>query len=105
LPAAITWIAGAGGAAVVAHPGRYRMDERLLFQFLEDFIESGGIGIEVVCSNQKPDQINRFAGIARKYGLQASAGSDFHSPKSNRELGRLAPLPVDVVPVWQNRDW
>lgn len=105
LSEAITWIDESGGEAVVAHPGRYQIDESLLFRFLEEFIESGGIGIEVVCSNQKPDQINRFAGIARKYGLQASAGSDFHSPNSNRELGRLAPLPADVVSVWQDRDW
>jgi predicted metal-dependent phosphoesterase TrpH len=105
LPETIDWITGAGGAAVVAHPGRYRIDENQLDQLLEDFVEAGGIGIEVVCSNQKPDQIERFAGIARKYGLQASAGSDFHSPKSNRELGRLAPLPEYVIPVWKNRDW
>lgn len=105
LPEAIGWITGAGGAAVVAHPGRYRIEENQLDQFLEDFVESGGIGIEVVCSNQKPDQIDRFAGLARKYGLQASAGSDFHSPKSNRELGRLAPLPEGVIPVWRDRDW
>ena len=105
LAEAITWITDAGGQAVVAHPGRYKIGETLLYQFLDEFVETGGIGIEVVCSNLKPDQINRFAGIARKYGLQASAGSDFHSPRSNRELGRLAPLPENVVPVWQDRDW
>lgn len=105
LAEAIDWITGAGGVAVVAHPGRYKIDEIQFDGFLEDFVESGGIGIEVVCSNLKPDQIKRFAGIAKKYGLRASAGSDFHSPKSNRELGRLAPLPEDVVPVWQDRDW
>jgi len=105
LAEAITWIVGAGGEAVVAHPGRYKIDEILFYRFLGEFVESGGSGIEVVCSNLKAEQINRFAGFAREYGLKASAGSDFHSPRSNRELGRLAPLPEDVVPVWQGRDW
>ena len=105
LAEAIAWISGAGGKAVIAHPGRYKISEALLYKFLGEFVDSGGIGIEVVCSNLKPEQINRFAGIAREYGLKASVGSDFHSPTSNRELGRLAPLPEYVVPIWQDRDW
>ncbi|MCP3871017.1 MAG: PHP domain-containing protein [Gammaproteobacteria bacterium] len=102
---AVTWIKDAGGKAVVAHPGRYRMSEVELHRFLNDFIDAGGYGIEVVCSNLDPVQIDRFARVARTYGLRASKGSDFHSPSSRRELGRLAPLPQDLTPVWQDQHW
>ena len=31
----------------------------------------------------------------------ASRGSDFHSPEESRtDLGRLAPLPSQLTPVW-----
>ena len=42
--------------------------------------------------------------VARRYGLLASRGADFHGPDESRvDLGRLPPLPKDVVPVWH--DW
>ena len=101
---ALGWILGAGGTPVLAHPGRYRLNDTALWALIEEFREAGGTGIEVVCGSHTSDQYGRFAGIAREFGLRASRGSDFHGPgESHVELGRLPPLPDAVVPVWY--DW
>ncbi|MBP8307437.1 MAG: PHP domain-containing protein [Burkholderiaceae bacterium] len=101
---ALGWILGAGGTPVLAHPGRYRLNDTALWALIEEFREAGGTAIEVVCGSHTRDQYGRFAGIAREFGLRASRGSDFHGPgESHVELGQLPPLPDAVVPVWY--DW
>ncbi len=101
---AVSWIRGAGGIAVVAHPGRYGFDDVALDAFLAEFKRYGGVGIEVVTGSHTVDEYARFAVVARNYGLLASRGSDFHAPgESHTELGALPPLPPSVVPVWH--DW
>jgi len=101
---AVAWIRGAGGVAVLAHPGRYRLDETGLWSLIAEFRDSGGEGIEVVSGSHSRDQYRRFAQVAREFGLRASRGSDFHGPDESRvELGSLPPLPDALVPVWQ--DW
>jgi predicted metal-dependent phosphoesterase TrpH len=65
LAQAVGWIAASGGIAVLAHPGRYPMND------------------------------------AQRYGLLASAGSDFHgTEESRRDLGDLPALPDGCAPVW-----
>jgi predicted metal-dependent phosphoesterase TrpH len=98
---AISWITGAGGAAVIAHPMRYKLTANWLNRVLAAFKEYGGEGMEIVCGRNSPDDTIRSALFARKHGLLASQGSDFHEPNKWVELGRLAPLPGDIVPVWQ----
>jgi predicted metal-dependent phosphoesterase TrpH len=99
---AVTLIIGAGGVAVLAHPGRYRLHELALDQLLREFRLAGGIAIEVVTSNHSPDQTRRFGQLALEHGFEGSRGSDFHGPgeAENVELGRVAPLPAALVPVW-----
>ena len=98
---AIAWIRGAGGIAVLAHPGRYDLDDLGLSALIDDFRGLGGRGIEVITGSHTPDEYVKFAGIARATGLLASRGSDFHSPdESNVELGELPDLPADLTPVW-----
>ena len=101
---AVAWITGSGGAAVIAHPGRYSLDTAQMRQLLAEFRDLGGAAIEVVTSSHTPHQYAAFAAHARQFGLAASAGSDFHSPaESYHDLGRLPPLPAGCVPVW--REW
>jgi 3',5'-nucleoside bisphosphate phosphatase len=45
---AIGWIRGAGGQAVLAHPGRYKVDERGMRRLLAEFRDAGGEAIEVL---------------------------------------------------------
>jgi hypothetical protein len=102
LEEAVGWISGAGGTAVVAHPGRYRMSGAQMRSFLDDFKEVGGRGIEVTCGSHSPDHVMHFARLARHYEFHASRGSDFHGPEESYvDLGKLPQLPEDLKPVWR----
>jgi len=101
---AIQWIKGAGGRAVVAHPGRYDLSALQMSAFLDEFKQFGGVGIEVVTGSHTPDQFDEYAKVAQHYGFLASRGSDFHGPgESMTELGALPPLASNLTPVWH--DW
>lgn len=104
LAEAVGWIRGAGGIAVVAHPGRYDFSDLELDAFLTEFKRQGGVGIEVVTGSHTEEEFGRFAKIARQYDFLASRGSDFHAPgESHNDFGALPPLPPDLTPVWH--DW
>ncbi len=99
---AIRWITTAGGVAVVAHPGRYKMSGGDMRRFLDDFKDLGGQGLEVTCGSHSPDNVMHFARLARHYALYASRGSDFHGPEESYvDLGKLPQLPEDLKPVWR----
>lgn len=102
LPQAIDWIHGAGGVAVLAHPGRYKVEgERGMRRLLDDFTAAGGDAIEVLSPSHTAAQSAQFATHARVRGLAASTGSDYHGPgESWLDLGDLPPLPAGVEPVW-----
>jgi predicted metal-dependent phosphoesterase TrpH len=101
---AVGWIRGAGGIAVMAHPGRYRISSMARDLLLGEFRDAGGQGIEVVSGSHTPDQYAQYAQVAIRFGLWASRGSDFHGPGESRcDLGSLPPLPRSLRPVWQ--DW
>jgi hypothetical protein len=104
LKQAVTWIRGAGGVAVLAHPGRYKFDEIALDAFLNEFKQLGGTAVEVVTGSHTVDEYDQYAKVAKSYGLLASRGSDFHGPgESHIDLGALPPLPSGLLPVWH--DW
>jgi predicted metal-dependent phosphoesterase TrpH len=101
LPQAVGWIHGAGGQAVLAHPGRYGISATRMRQLLGEFRDLEGDAIEVVSPSHTAEQYAEYATYARTFGLKASCGSDFHAPgESWIELGDLPPLPVGVDPVW-----
>lgn len=102
LEQAVQWITGAGGLAVVAHPGRYWLEPREMEAFLAEFKGYGGRGIEVLSSSHNPDKVEIFADYARRFDLLASRASDFHAPgESWTDLGKLPDLPADLKPVWR----
>jgi predicted metal-dependent phosphoesterase TrpH len=99
---AINWIIQSGGVAVLAHPLRYKLTASWMKRLLAAFKDAGGQGIEVVTGRYNSDEINLAAGYAKRFELAGSVGSDFHSPANQWvELGRLAPLPEDIKPVWE----
>ena len=101
LEAAVGWIKAAGGVAVVAHPQRYKLTGSWLGRLLREFKEAGGEAMEVIAGSASPGDIQSSAAAARRYGLLASVGSDFHSPGNIwLKLGRLPELPKDLTPVW-----
>ncbi|AKJ67386.1 PHP domain-containing protein [Pandoraea thiooxydans] len=99
---AVTWIRGAGGVAVIAHPGRYRYSALEFQALFDEFKALGGEGIEVVTGSHSPEQYRYYADVARRLDLLASRGSDFHGLTDGRaSIGRLPALPEGLVPVWQ----
>lgn len=101
---AVGWIKGAGGVAVIAHPGRYAYDDMQFSELYAAFKDAGGTGIEVITGSHTPDQYAEYARVAKRHGFLASIGSDFHGPGESRvDLGALPALPADLVPVW--KDW
>ncbi|ACR29522.1 3',5'-nucleoside bisphosphate phosphatase [Burkholderia glumae] len=99
---AVGWIRAAGGEAVIAHPGRYSYTPVEFDALFGEFIDLGGRAIEVVTGSHTPDQYRQYADVARRYGFEASRGSDFHAPgESVVEFGSLPPLPPDLTPVWE----
>jgi predicted metal-dependent phosphoesterase TrpH len=104
LAEAVGWIRGAGGRAVIAHPGRYKYTPLQFAALFDEFLQLGGEGIEVTTGSHTVEEARQYAEVARRYGFLASRGSDFHSPKESRiDLGRLPSLPSDLKPVWH--DW
>jgi predicted metal-dependent phosphoesterase TrpH len=84
---AVTLVRGAGGVAVLAHPGVYR-HVKDLDQLFRTALVAGVKGLEVSYP-QDPDDpygagsralIDRFARVARDFGWVATGGDDFHGP-------------------------
>ena len=98
---AVDWIHAAGGQAVIAHPGRYKLSNVELRALITEFRDLGGDALEVVSPSHTPAQYAEFAALARAFGLKASCGTDFHGPGESRlDFGELPPLPAGVDPVW-----
>lgn len=98
---ALRWIDGAGGIAVIAHPGRYRLSRAELRTLFGAFKDQGGRGIEILSGSHKDEEVREFSRIAREFGFLASRGSDFHGPgESWIDLGKMPDLPEDLTPVW-----
>ncbi len=102
LEQAVKLIKAAGGTAVIAHPARYKLGMLNTRTLLKEFISYGGESIEVVTGSHAQPDFTKYAGIAEKYKLKASRGSDYHGTGvSFMEMGRLPALPNNCVPVWQ----
>lgn len=99
---AVSWITGAGGMAVIAHPARYKFTPNEEFALFTEFKALGGQGVEVVTGSHTVAEYAIYAEAAREFGLAASRGSDFHSPdESHTELGTLPFLPANLTSVWE----
>lgn len=104
LEQAVKLIKAAGGTAVIAHPARYKLGMLNTRALLKEFMSYGGEAIEVVTGSHAQPDFTKYAGIAEKYKLKASRGSDYHGTGvSFMEMGRLPALPNNCVPVW--RGW
>jgi predicted metal-dependent phosphoesterase TrpH len=98
---AVGWIAGAGGIAVIAHPGRYKFSANEEYALFSEFKAHGGRGVEVVTGSHTTADFAKYTDTALEFGLYASRGADFHSPaESHTDLGTLPPLPASLTPVW-----
>lgn len=99
---AVQIITEAGGVAVLAHPGRYKLEEWKLQALLDEFKKSGGKAIEVTTGSHKPEHVPIFAKIAAEQGFWASTGSDFHFPERKVPIGMQGDLPQGLDPIWMH---
>jgi predicted metal-dependent phosphoesterase TrpH len=74
---AIDLIHTSGGAAVLAHPGLYEQDDLIPL-----LVSKGLDGIEVNHPDHTEAAKEKYQAMAEKYGLIATAGSDFHGERN-----------------------
>jgi predicted metal-dependent phosphoesterase TrpH len=90
----------AGGIAVLAHPLYYQLTNSKLKRLLQDFVESGGEGLEVLNGYQNPDKTRYLCLLCKEFKLKASIGSDFHHPKQWMKLGCDSAQLSSIENVW-----
>ncbi|HWB82759.1 MAG TPA: PHP domain-containing protein [Bryobacteraceae bacterium] len=92
-------IRDAGGIASLAHPVRVRGDVPTMFP---ELCEAGLNAIEAYHSDHGPTDVELYLGLAKRYGLMVTGGSDFHgSVKPGVRLGTGCngnlQIPADLV--------
>lgn len=78
---AIELIHGAGGLAVMAHPGLNRTDS-----IIPGLVEAGMDGIECFHSKHPPKTSEHYLQLAAKYNLLVTGGSDCHGLSKGKPL-------------------
>jgi predicted metal-dependent phosphoesterase TrpH len=85
---AIALIHAAGGCAVLAHPMFIPVEGRQLEPLVDTFLALGLDGMECWCGGSDNATVDRLLTLARRKGLIATGGSDFHQPGTGPTLGR-----------------
>ena len=75
---AVELILGAGGVPVLAHPILYHMGDDRLDTLVAELKKIGLVGIEAIYSTYNTAEERQIRGLASKYDLKISGGSDFH---------------------------
>lgn len=85
---AVELILGAGGVPVLAHPILYHMSDDRLDTLVAELKKIGLVGIEAIYSTYNSAEERQIRGLAAKYDLKISGGSDFHGAnKPKIDLG------------------
>jgi predicted metal-dependent phosphoesterase TrpH len=79
-------IRAAGGVAVLAHPVMLRLTESELDALLAELVKDGLRGLECHYSSHSPEQVALYLSLARKHGLVATGGSDFHGERVKQDV-------------------
>ncbi len=98
----INWIHNAGGLAILAHPGRYKILGSTMLRLCADFKDLGGDAIEAGSGSHSNEQIRNYTVLADYLGLSVSCGSDFHSPSESKvDIGNAPKIPDDIKLKYQ----
>jgi hypothetical protein len=89
---AVELIHGAGGLAVMAHPGLNRTDE-----IIPALVKAGLDGIECFHTKHSTAMSERYLEIVERYGLLVTGGSDCHGFSKNKPLIGTVKLPYEHV--------
>ena len=78
LAEAVALVHASGGVAVLAHPRSLGLEPRDLDAAVGEMAGQGLDGLEAVYGRYTPDDRATLAAIARRHGLAATGGSDYH---------------------------
>lgn len=103
---AVELLTGAGGVAVVAHPGlfgaRNQDEPGLSDEVIEAMVGAGMVGIEADHPDHTEENRAHYRDLAKAHGLVVTAGSDFHGAAKDLQLGQ-ATTPDAVVEDLRSR--
>ena len=103
---AVELLTGAGGVAVVAHPGlfgaRNQDEPGLSDEAIEAMVGAGMVGIEADHPDHTDENRAHYRDLAKAHGLVVTAGSDFHGAAKDLQLGQ-ATTPDAVVEELRSR--
>ncbi|MFH1269865.1 MAG: PHP domain-containing protein [Candidatus Omnitrophota bacterium] len=89
---AIALIRGAGGIPVLAHPYTLNSEE-----LIPKFVDYGLMGLEVYYPEHSRAMVNSYLGLAEKYNLLITGGSDCHgNAKPEVKIGSVK-IPYELV--------
>ncbi len=103
---AVELLVGAGGVAVLAHPGLYgdRSGAKgLPISVVERMVASGLVGIEAHHPDHTDEQRRHYEAVASRLGLLVTAGSDHHGRGAEDRLGRATTSRAQVEALRQRR--
>ncbi len=84
---ALRLIGEAGGACVLAHPGMWRGSDTVPDALIEEMAAGGMAGLEVRHPDHDEVMRARYAAIAERLGLVATAASDCHGERYGFRMG------------------
>jgi len=87
---AVELLRGAGGVVVLAHPALFGArdgSEEVPIETLEAMVEAGLAGVEAQHPAHDRGAVDRWMAFARRYGLEATAGSDHHGGERPASVG------------------
>jgi predicted metal-dependent phosphoesterase TrpH len=98
---AVSLVAESGGAPVLAHPALLHLAPHELADYVDRLVAAGLRGLEAYRPEHDDALREELAGLARRRGLAATAGSDFHRPPEtdNPDLGETGPVPSGYDPL------
>jgi predicted metal-dependent phosphoesterase TrpH len=105
---AIGAIKGAGGIAILAHPGRYPLNRAKLKRLVDTFRQVGGEALEASYPNIAPEMKQYLEKLGVEFSMYLSCGSDFHDAAATwTDVGKLPALSSEVAAqvVWQHPVW
>lgn len=98
---ALKLLRASGALPVLAHPGIIRTDTAGLNHIVREAARAGMAGIECYYPLHDEETVGRCLGLAERYALVPTGGSDYHGtvkPKVRLGVGSLgAPVPDEVL--------
>jgi hypothetical protein len=89
-------IRDAGGKAVMAHPLQYKLPEEELLVLVRTLVDAGAVGMECLYSQYDAEDSAYLMGLAERFGLCVTGGSDFHGARKPIEMGTPA-VPYELL--------